>query len=443
MGNSGRAPEGPLLGSRAMRTPPHARLTAVLCAAFALLLAPASAHGHASLLESQPADHSVVSVQPSVIRLTFDEPVKVAGSTVKVFAPSGARVDRGVATVQGAQVRQQVARQGKGTYAVAWRLVSRDGHEIAGTLAFHVGEAGGEATQKGKAATRQDRTTLAVFGVARFLLLVGLLTAVGGALFAVLVVPGWRPVWLLRALGLVLAAAAAAYVCDAALTGAMPLVDALSAEALVDEMENPFGRAMLLLGGCAILACGAALSLTVADSRPSAFARTVALLLFVALAVTLSLSGHAYGAADARVRVPVDALHVLAAALWIGGLVQLRAMVPNARAHVFAIRRFSSIAIVAVFVLLATGAYATWAELGMRPHELLDSQYGRIVLAKLLLFAGTLPLAFMNRSAYVPAIASRPGQASALLRQYVFRELFLLLTILALTAWLVRTAPPA
>jgi putative copper export protein len=77
------------------------------------------------------------------------------------------------------------------------------------------------------------------------------------------------------------------------------------------------------------------------------------------------------------------------------------------------------------------------------PRDIVDSTYGRIVLAKLLIYCSIIPLAWLNRSTYLPAIVRRPDSATHLLRQYVYRELFLVVAIVALTAWLINTSPVA
>ena len=139
---------------------------------------------------------------------------------------------------------------------------------------------------------------------------------------------------------------------------------------------------------------------------------------FAGLAACLSLSGHAI-AQGLSTRLVLDMVHVLVASIWVGGLVQLWCMAPEARTRAGDVDRFSSVALVSFIALLATGAYATWSGLGHDADQLLDSQYGRTVLAKLALYAGTMPLAVLNKTTLVPGLRTRPAGASRLLRQYV------------------------
>jgi putative copper export protein len=135
-------------------------------------------------------------------------------------------------------------------------------------------------------------------------------------------------------------------------------------------------------------------------------------------------------------------LHVTAAAIWMGGLLQLAFLAPFASTWIDGITRFSRAAFAGVVVILLTGVYATFAELGTSFGELLSSTYGRLILAKLALYLGTMPLAWNNMRTFVPAISRRPDDAPQMLRQYVWRELSLVVVVLVLTVWLIATPQP-
>ena len=70
------------------------------------------------------------------------------------------------------------------------------------------------------------------------------------------------------------------------------------------------------------------------------------------------------------------------------------------------------------------------------------SEYGRLVVAKLVLYLGTMPLAWNNMGAFVPQVRRRPEDAPRMLRQYVWRETALLVVVIALTVWLIATPQP-
>lgn len=105
--------------------------------AMLLVLAPAPAGAHAALVSTDPEDGAVLDAAPSTVTLEFNEPV--TRSEVVVTAPDGSAVPVEVA----ARDRDVVATLGRsgedgqqGTYTVAYRVVSADGHPITGTSTF-------------------------------------------------------------------------------------------------------------------------------------------------------------------------------------------------------------------------------------------------------------------------------------------------------------------
>lgn len=99
--------------------------------------APASAHD--SLLGSSPAAGAQVATAPSAVTLTFDRPVSTQFALVIVTGRDRASWHAGTPQVSGATVTQPLTEQAPaGAYEVAWRVVSGDGHPIAGTFGYVV-----------------------------------------------------------------------------------------------------------------------------------------------------------------------------------------------------------------------------------------------------------------------------------------------------------------
>lgn len=130
---------------------------------------------------------------------------------------------------------------------------------------------------------------------------------------------------------------------------------------------------------------------------------------------SLAWSGHAAAGegALAAVQLGADMLHLLAAAAWIGALVLFVAMLfapvvrpaDPARA-VAALARFSAMGNVLVATLIATGLSNTLFLASPRQWPLMASTlYGRLLIAKLMLFAMMLGLAALNRFRFVPGFA--------------------------------------
>jgi copper resistance protein C len=98
--------------------------------------APASAH--ASLVRSSPADQSSLATAPTTVSLTFDENIRMP-SVIIVTDARGASVAQGETSVLDNTASQGVRPGTSGDYAVVYRVVSADGHPVAGRLTFGVG----------------------------------------------------------------------------------------------------------------------------------------------------------------------------------------------------------------------------------------------------------------------------------------------------------------
>jgi copper transport protein len=121
--------------------------------------------------------------------------------------------------------------------------------------------------------------------------------------------------------------------------------------------------------------------------------------LAVLLAATPGLSGHAISGDWASAAIFADTIHVLAMALWLGGLVVL-AVVTLARGVPAeardAVARFSRLALGCITALVVTGAFQTWRQVGSL-DALRGTDYGRILVVKLVLVALVVVFAAFSR----------------------------------------------
>jgi len=140
--------------------------------------------------------------------------------------------------------------------------------------------------------------------------------------------------------------------------------------------------------------------------RSKASFKGIRLLMLAALPLlaSRSLTSHAVTvSADKMLAVAADAIHLIATGLWGGGLLSLswvlyrgtkRLQLPLSWAAE-AVRRFSLLAIVSVAVLLVTGLYQSWIQVGTL-KTLFSTDYGRVLVVKLALFLGMVSLAALN-----------------------------------------------
>ena len=269
----------------------------------------------------------------------------------------------------------------------------------------------------------------------------------GGIVFALLILRplAWRetdPAPLLRPT-LRLAALGAAAV---AATQVLALF--LQAASLADErgwplsrlIDTPFFRASLVRVAAAL---GVIAACRFLGQRPRARAGWAALI-GLALALAGGSAWLSHGAArleNRGVLIGLDALHQIAAAVWVGGLVHLFAAARQAEGTRASsvLRRFSTVAVAAVAVLLVGGvALALYYVDGIR--ALLGTAYGWMLLAKGVLLAALLLLGGLNLLS-VRARSPRAAAPAARLRWLVEAEIGLGVTALFVAASLTSLPP--
>lgn len=117
-------------------------LAAVGIAAAALFASAAPAAAHDQLVDSDPPANSTLDAAPEQVVLTFSAEVLAdeGATVVEVTDASGTRVDDGDPIVEGVTVTQPLAAvaEPNGTFDVAWKVVSSDGHPISGEFSFTV-----------------------------------------------------------------------------------------------------------------------------------------------------------------------------------------------------------------------------------------------------------------------------------------------------------------
>jgi methionine-rich copper-binding protein CopC len=92
---------------------------------------------HTTLIGSDPADGAVLTAAPTTVTLTFDDPLADFEPVLTLTGPDGVTYQSGSPTVDGTRLSNAVnALPVAGTYTVAYRVVSDDGHPVEGTVSF-------------------------------------------------------------------------------------------------------------------------------------------------------------------------------------------------------------------------------------------------------------------------------------------------------------------
>jgi putative copper export protein len=167
-----------------------------------------------------------------------------------------------------------------------------------------------------------------------------------------------------------------------------------------------------------------------------------------ALAIAFGLSWASHPASRGTLALVADYIHLVAAALWVGGLVMLAILAGTARSLPrpareavarASILRFSKLAVPTVTAVGLGGLYLALRELPS-VSALFSSGYGVTLLVKSSVVAGALALGAYHRYFAVPRLVE--GAPLGSIRRTLLVELSALLAVLVLAAILGQTAPP-
>ncbi len=118
------------------------------------------------------------------------------------------------------------------------------------------------------------------------------------------------------------------------------------------------------------------------------------------LAASWAMSEHASVGLQAGLAMPVDVVHLLAVAAWLGGLTALLVALYRAPAdtpvETSAVRRFSRVAFGSVIALVITGVYQSWRQLGSW-SAFTGTRYGQLLLVKIGLVVVLVGIAYLSR----------------------------------------------
>ncbi|MFI9239111.1 FixH family protein [Streptomyces sp. NPDC053079] len=388
-------------------------LAALLCS---LTLGAGTASAHAALTSTDPADGSVVPAAPRQVRLTFSEGVLLSADSVRVLDPRGERVDEGRPEhVDGKSQTAAVALRGgiaDGTYTVAWQAVSADSHPVAGAFTFSIGAPSKTTVTVRSAATAIDPAVGTFYGIGRYAAYGGFILLVGGCAFAGVcrssrpvqrvAVAGWVALFVSTVALLLLRGA---YTSGKGL-GAVPDLTLLGDALATKPGAALLSRLLLLSAAAVFLAVLFGSYAREDDDRASPGERRNlayglgigGFVVAAGLAATWAMAEHASAGIQPWLAMPLDVAHLLAAALWLGGLAALLAsLFAGGTVPRTAVERFSRTAFASVCVLVVTGLYQSWRQVGLSWSTLTGTEYGRWLLLKVALVAAMLAAAFFSR----------------------------------------------
>lgn len=377
---------------------------------------------HAIVLASKPAANSILDNSPATIEISFSEPVVPEFSQIQLLSQAGQLVEVGELMIfEGDPLRLGVTVPAltNGTYLVNWQALSAiDGHTTSGTFPFGIGIP--EIT----GASAQTQTNLVAFNPltsgGRWLNLTGMALLLGFFVFQLLL---WQPLfdipdlnevekkidWRMKHAGILIALLGGGVaLLGNSLTFFNQLINYPSFDFAV-WLNTQFGLMWLLRLLCLLLLIGlilpSLLSTLLKKQTISAPFTWLGLILSVAIAISTAIVSHSAALLANTVRATlIDLLHLLAAGIWVGGVVQLavalrlsQKLPPTQKGwlNLSLILNFSALAATAVGFLLASGSYLAWEHVG-NWAAVFSTAYGQTLLIKIGLMLLPLGIAGIN-----------------------------------------------
>jgi copper transport protein len=438
-------------------------LAFVLAAALAL---PAGAWAHAALLRTVPEASRTINQAPQEVRLSYSEPVEPRFAIVSVTDAEGRQVtsDEPAAAPGAPQTLvTPLRRVPEGWYLVFWRVISADGHPVRGAFTFAIGPNPGPPPQFRVPSLSETATTTRLL-VARWVVFLSLLTALGlFVLRAIVARPVVRAVRGCSLRSLTIAFGAAVAVALVAIPVYVLLATAQFTlrsfwdfgDIVPAARSSGFGRDFLDLELVLVLFAVAAAAAFAVD-RPERERRSVVELLALPAALAAgastlvlpALAGHAGQKSPRGLSLPLDAAHLAAAGIWLGGLIGLvvfwlsAGREGRATALALVVPRFSAVAFCSVLLMVGTGIGQAFLELPTFA-TLWQTSYGQALLWKIGLLSAALLLAAVNLARTKPRLQARDATAPLLLRRLVQGEIVFVVSALFAAGVLASLAPPS
>ena len=351
-------------------------------AAATLALVPINASAHAQLVTSNPAPGAILDTVPVAVELVFSEAVVPAGRGISVYGPDGKLASNGSARAEGSRLSVQLSAGGEGTYAVIWTVVATDTHPSRGELTFSVRHASPVNAPGfgGGSIGLASPLGLVLQALGRWLHFAGFALGFGAATYALFVARAVRPLRLAGAgAALLLVAEPLSLLAQAA---SFDPAQTFDADALISALASPFGRVLGLRLAAALL-----LWAVLGALRQAPWLRWAIPSLGLALSFVDATAAHATPALAQPMGLALNAIHVSAMGVWVGGLAAF-AVAPSSG--------FGRVAVWSAGLLVLSGVALALLHFA-NPLQTMTTAYGGVLLLKLPLVAVALWLAWHAR----------------------------------------------
>ncbi len=289
-----------------------------------LLIWAGTASAHAAAVSSFPAAGAHLAHAPAAVSVVFDQPVNPDSGGLVVLDSNGDHVNAGASahpSPDTLQVRLSGS-LGDGAYVANYTVTSVDGHVVSGGIVFLVGHA--TPGQIGQLTRRTSPQVGAVDKFGQFLTYVGVLAAGGLAFFLAFILTAGAERRRLRR-----------WCVAASAVGVSGMIVTAGAQvALAGDGWGAVGNRVVdqqVLGGrlgaqCAVQIVGLGACLWSTRRSTATTAQFAAFYGMLISAGAFVLFGHAVVLSERWLSIPADVVHVVFAAMWIGGLIGLVAV---------------------------------------------------------------------------------------------------------------------
>lgn len=405
---------------------------------FLLLTTLPIASAHAVFGSSDPAPDSQVDVGLTTITVTVTEDVILELSGLEVTDLQGNDWTDGPTEHGDADnvmtIRTRPLQDG--IYVIGWKALSADTHTTRGQFLI----ASGNATLTTRSGASTDVTeppgggTRDAIGRATFYL--GLIVVAGTPFFFLVIdrerPPGRIALLVVAALGL------------AGAIGAVVNLQGLAERTGVGLAAIAASRGGIYLALRSLFVALGALTLAIAAwTSPRRALLALASAFGLAALVSTSLGSHAASVSSAReITIAADAIHLLVASVWLGGVAGFLLASPGRDRATLAklVVRFSHFAMWSVALILLTGAYAS-VRFVRSWDALWTERYGQLVLAKIALVLVLVGFGAFNQRVVHPHLL-RERVTPSFFRRVVALEAGVMALVLLAAGTLATTSPP-
>jgi copper transport protein len=425
----------------------------------AVLAGVGQAAAHSELLSSDPQPGQVLDQAPEHITLTFNEHVEISLGAIRVFDGTGKSIAVSAARHpdgRGEIVEIDLPKLTNGSYVVDWRVVSADSHPVHAAYTFQVGPDSNLASGLLDQIISSSHTGRAAgigLAVSRSIVTGAIAIVFGGLLICGIgIVPlGRRQRFVIGGAAAVGAVAGLlALPLEVGYTAGRSLSVITDGSAWRAVWNTTIGLAWVVRAAGILLT--AELLLATRSRCRATWWQVTAIIGLVVVGTASAYGGHGAAGRWHYMGVLLTMLHVSAMAVWLGGLAML--VISFGSVDRRAAARFSSIAIVAVATVVASGSVQALRQVGSL-DALTGTSYGKLLIWKVIIVTAVLAVAAVARQsthgrliltssvagASVGAASVDDGFDRARLRRAVSIEALLAVGIVIVTSLLMAANP--